>query len=285
MSAAASGLERALVFDCEGESLCGILHPPVTPGARTGVVVIVGGPQYRVGSHRQFVLLARELAGAGHPVLRFDYRGMGDSEGAARDFEAIEADVRAAIDALCRECPGVSEVVLWGLCDAASAAAFHAAGDARIGGLVLLNPWVRTEAGEARARVRHYYRRRLLDPAFWRKVLRLRWNPLRSLEELAGNAARARGDRDQGTGGDRSLPGRMLHGLARFEGRVLLVLSGSDLTAREFEDTANASAEWRRWLDSPSVRLERLPEADHTFSRRPWRDRVAALTREWLEAG
>jgi exosortase A-associated hydrolase 1 len=247
-------------------------------------VVVVGGPQYGVGSHRQFVLLARELADAGNPVLRFDYRGMGDSEGAMRYFEAVEADVRAAIDTLCSECPEVSEVVLWGLCDAASAAAFHAAGDARIGGVVLLNPWVRTEAGEARARVKHYYRQRLLDPAFWRKVLRLRWNPVRSLAELAGNATRARGDRVRGTGGDRSLPGRMLHGLARFEGRVLLILSGNDLTAREFEDTANASAEWQRWLDSPSVRLERLPEADHTFSRRSWRDLVAALTREWLEA-
>jgi alpha/beta superfamily hydrolase len=52
------------------------------------VLVIVGGPQYRAGSHRQFTLLARSLAEQGFAVLRFDYRGMGDSTGAMRDQQS-----------------------------------------------------------------------------------------------------------------------------------------------------------------------------------------------------
>ena len=51
---------------------------------------MVGGPQYRVGSHRQFTLMARAFAAAGYPVLRFDYRGIGDSEGESRGFERNE---------------------------------------------------------------------------------------------------------------------------------------------------------------------------------------------------
>jgi len=55
--------------------------------AACGVLIVVGGPQYRVGSHRQFLLLSRRLAAEGHPVMRFDYRGMGDASGAMRGFE------------------------------------------------------------------------------------------------------------------------------------------------------------------------------------------------------
>jgi len=281
--------ERPVVFGCEGDALLAILHPARAPRGGRGVVVVVGGPQYRVGSHRQFVLLARDLAAAGYPVLRFDYRGLGDSEGSPRDFEAIDADIRAAVDVLCAEVPEVQEVVLWGLCDAASAAAFYGFRDARVAGLVLLNPWVRTGAGEARTQLRHYYRQRLLDPAFWRKAFALEWNPVRSVGEALGLLARARSRAAHGgtpADGWRQypLPERMRYGLTSFEGRVLLILSGNDLTARQFEDTVQASAEWRRWLASPGIEVQRVEDADHTFSRAVWRDRVAALTRNWLAA-
>jgi len=62
------------------------------------VLIIVGGPQYRVGSHRQFVLLARHLAAQGIPVMRFDVRGMGDSKGKPRNFGQLDDDLRAATD-------------------------------------------------------------------------------------------------------------------------------------------------------------------------------------------
>ncbi len=44
--------EEAVLFNCVGDTLVGVLTKPQTP-AETGVVVIVGGPQYRAGSHRQ----------------------------------------------------------------------------------------------------------------------------------------------------------------------------------------------------------------------------------------
>src|SRR5262249_52771049 len=114
-----SGRETAFAFTCRGDSLVAIYHQ-ATGAPRRGVVIVVGGPQYRVGSHRQFVLLARALAESGIPVLRFDYRGMGDSEGEFTGFEAIDLDIAAAIDAFVARCPSLREIVLWGLCDAAS---------------------------------------------------------------------------------------------------------------------------------------------------------------------
>lgn len=273
-------MERAIGFLCEGEWLYGVLHLPPAPGPR-GLVIVVGGPQYRVGSHRQFVLLARALAVAGVPVLRFDYRGMGDSEGAERGFERIDADLRTAIDTLCEQTGSVREVVVWGLCDAASAALMYAPRDARVAGLVLLNPWVRSEQGIARTYLRHYYFRRLADAALWRKVARGEFRyrqALRSLYDTFRSAS------DRGDGNARPYTDRMREGLEQFRGRVLLVLSGDDLTASEFKDFVEASDAWRALVAGPRVTRRDLHAANHTFSRREWRDRVAAWTLEWLRS-
>src|SRR5258705_4562348 len=167
---------RPIVLQLAGSELPAILHEPAS-AQPTGVVIVVGGPQYRVGSHRQFLLLARRLSAAGFPCLRFDYRGMGDSPGHFQGFEHVGAYIRAAIDALIAHAPGVRRVLLWGLCDAASAALLYASSDPRVIGLVIANPWVRSPATEARARVRHYYLRRLFSADFWKKVLSGGWGP------------------------------------------------------------------------------------------------------------
>jgi exosortase A-associated hydrolase 1 len=276
--------ERPLVFDCGGERLVGIASIPQAP-ARRGVLVVVGGPQYRAGSHRQFVLLARRLAAAGIAAMRFDYRGMGDSEGAARDFETLGEDLRAATDCFLAAVPGLEQVVLWGLCDAASAALCHAASDPRITGLVLLNPWVRTETGIAKTTLKHYYRGRLMTADLWRKILRGKFDFTGALRSLAG-LVRAAGARRPAASGaaPAALPERMCDGLARFGGKVLLIIGGADLTGREFCDLAGASPAWRRQLAAPRVTRRELAGADHTFSRRAWRDQVADWTCDWVHA-
>ena len=273
--------ERALCFTCEGEHLVGVATLPPQPGAR-GVVVVVGGRQYRSGSHRQFTLLARALALRGIAVMRFDLRGMGDSGGAPRDFDRTSADLRSAIDAFQRAAPAVREVVLWGLCDGATGAALYAAHDARVRGLVLLNPWVRTEDGAARATLKHYYGARLLYRAAWGRIVRGQFKlraTLGSLLALARRALRAAPRQ----GAEAGLPARLHGALARFEGPVLLLLAGADLTACEFEDLA-ATGPWPGLLADPRFTRHRLDAADHTFSRRDWRDQVAAWTADWTHA-
>lgn len=283
--------EHALAFACNDSWLYGILSIPENTSSR-GVLVVVGGPQYRAGSHRQFTLLARDLAAYGVPVLRFDCRGMGDSEGEPRIFEDIEEDLQCAIDRFMEEIPGLDEVVIWGLCDAASAALFYAHRDPRVTGLVLLNPWVRTEHGEAKAYLKHYYLRRFLQREFWSKVWKGEfkyWSAARSFIQTIGTVAGGRRNEpaQQAAGASEScepakLPDRMLDGLRRFNGKTLLIISGNDLTAQEFSDLVSASPEWQRLLSAPHISRQNLPAADHTFSRRVWRDQVACSTRNWI---
>jgi exosortase A-associated hydrolase 1 len=278
--------ERALAFECSGECLYGVVSVPDQPAER-GVLIVVGGPQYRVGSHRQFTLLARSLAEQGIAAMRFDYRGMGDSHGAARTFEDVQHDLRAAIDQFTSAVPQVRDVVIWGLCDAASAALFYAADDARVSGLVLLNPWVRTVDGHAKATIKHYYRDRLFSAGLWKKIFSGQFDfaaAAGSFVRLA-RAARGGGKREAAaTPSDAPLPDRMLAGWSQFRGKVLLILSGADLTAKEFADVAGASDAWQRQLNAARVTRHALASADHTFSRREWRDQVANWTSEWVRS-
>lgn len=311
--------ESTLRFACNGATLFGILSesevltlqtdagaasrpasPHASPPASRGMLIVVGGPQYRAGSHRQFTLLARDVAAAGVPVMRFDYRGMGDSEGAQRSFDTVDDDLRAAIDCFFQAVPSLRSIAIWGLCDGACAALFYSHTDARVDGLVLLNPWIRTESGLARAQLKHYYLRRLGDKEFWLKIATGRFAFGRSLRSLAGAVARVASPNtaladSSATGGSAategaaavvaaSLPLRMQQSFASFRGRVLLIISGRDLTAKEFLDTVADSRDWKKMLAASRVSRHDLSTADHTFSSRAWRHQVAAWTRAWLQS-
>ena len=242
--------QRALQFLCEGQSLVGIIDVPERPLAR-GVLVLSCGRHYRVGSHRQYTLMARLLAPRGIPVMRFDCRGTGDSDGQAADGDALAQDIGAAIREFCRQMPDLNEIVLWGLGDGASAAALYAHTDARVKGLVLLNPWA--GASDASAALLPQWLARLGEMGFWKKV--------GSREEVALDA---------------SLPlaQRMVASLACFNGAALLVLGGGDAAGRQFADLAAPH--------HSACRRVTIAGANHTFASREWRDEVAELSANWL---
>lgn len=274
--------ERPLLFSAGSDRLLGVLSLP-EHAAQLGVVIVVGGPQYRAGSHRQFVSLARTLAGGGFACLRFDYRGMGDSTAPIRGFEAVDEDLHAAIDALFEALPALQGVVLWGLCDGASAALMYAPRDVRVQGVVALNPWVRTEASLASARIKHYYKGQLLSSQFWKRVLGGEvqvWRSFSGLVSAIGTRLQGGGAASQ-AGGARSFIDRMGDGWRSMRGRTLFVLSGNDLTAREFADFCRARPEWRDAI-TQGANFAEIAGADHTLSRREWKHAVEQLTLDWL---
>lgn len=281
-------LEQPTLFECDGSRLIGIIARPKQKPHPTGVVIIVGGPQYRAGSHRQFTLLARHLAEQGIASIRFDYRGMGDSEGDFRNFEAIEADIRAAIDALLTQVTEIEHVALWGLCDAASAALYYGHTDPRVTRLILLNPWVHHTAGAARARLKHYYLSRLLQKSFWLKLFSGKLALGKSLADAAGSVQAAASQPDASNAapldprhGSAGYIERMLKGLKKFEGRAGIILSGKDLTAQEFTDLLKNNRHWKTACHPHQQRIAVLEDANHTFSSHAWRAQVEKITRDW----
>lgn len=286
-----NGAEFPLQFTCASDPLIGIVHPGADD-ATMAVVVVVGGPQYRAGSHRQFTHLARHISAGGIPTFRFDMRGMGDSGGEFPGFESVDADIRAAIDALISTAPAIRRVVLWGLCDGASAITFYAHSDPRIAGAVLLNPWIRTDATHAQAQLKHYYARRIFTAEFWRRLMSGSVDLKTSLRDFMKNFRQARRAAASGPAQDDSptrmtvdshaaLPERMRQGLAAFSGRVLMIISGNDLTAQEFDDVTGESPEWKSVLQSGKLERFDLPGADHTCSKLEWAEAVAEKSVAW----
>lgn len=267
-----------VVFDFEGDALVGVCD--VAAAAPTlGVLILVGGPQYRVGSHRQFALLARVLAGRGIAAMRFDFCGMGDSDGPDRGFADHGGEICAAIDEFVRIVPSLKNIVLWGLCDGASAALLYAAGDKRVSGIVLLNPWVRSEAGLAKAQLKHYYLARLFDSRFWGKLMRGDVELTRAASGLLDVVRRVLGEAPVPPS---IFQTQMAQGWRSFAGPILLVLSGADLTAKEFLIYAQSDPSWAGLLANPRVVRHDLVEADHTFSRAAWRDQVVDWCVKWM---
>lgn len=273
--------ESALVWRCEGEQLVGIVAGPAAGAAcRLGVLIIVGGPQVRSGSHRMFTLLARGLAGQGIVSLRFDVRGMGDSSGAQRGFEQLSDDIASAIDALLSAQPQLDGVVLWGLCDGASAALLYLdeRRDSRVQGVCLANPWVRSPASQARVQVRHYYRDRLRQPAFWLKLLRGgvsidAWRGFWQARRLGKSAPAAAA---------LAFQQRMARGWRALNGAKLLLMSGADYTAREFEEYARLDTGWAALLAEARLQRVDLAGADHTFSQPADLAAAQQATAAWL---
>lgn len=252
----------------DGAALAAVAHP--ADGA-TGVLIIPGAPQTRLGAHRGFVQLADTLAKAGHPVLRLDRRGLGDSDGQDPGFAAIGTDIAAAQLALRHAFPAVRRVIGVGLCDGATALALEPGG---LEALVLLNPWLADGArmGDLppAAALRARYRDRLLSPRHW----------LRLLRGEVWLAALGRGLRRAAQGDPVSrTEAALARSLAAFPGSVLVVLGGADATAQAF------AARWQGATFAPArrsgrVSLATIPGATHTFARP---DHAADLARRVVE--
>lgn len=278
--------EQVVTIACDGELMRGVVNLPEECRG-VGVLFVVGGPQYRVGSHRQQVLLARALAAAGYPCLRFDVRGMGDSDGRPRDFESITRDIGAAVDAA-SAAANIERIVLWGLCDGASAALLyvHETADRRIAGLMLANPWVRSDESLAQTQLRHYYKRRLVEPGFWSDLIRGRigrdalYDLLRNLRLGASGLIYRSAARP--TRAQYDFREKMAHSWRQFGGPILLLLSGEDYTAKEFIHYTASRLAWRDALVRDDLDIRSLAGVDHTFSSQAALVEVIDSCLEWL---
>lgn len=145
------------------------------------IVMVNGGAQTRTGSHRMQQQLACHWQKAGFASMRFDFPGFGDAQGQPADFRAHArylAELPSQLETLFgRQRP----LVLFGLCDGATAALI-ACPALKPKALLLLNPWCRLQQNHATTMLRFYYVQRIFSGAFWRKLLSGRLDIIGSLQ-------------------------------------------------------------------------------------------------------
>jgi len=248
-------IRRQIAFECAGARLYGALDLPAGAPGATGLLIVSGGNEIRSGAWNGQALLAARLAGEGVAVLRFDRRGVGESDGENRGFRESGPDIAAAVSTFRREVPELRRVIGFGNCDAASALMLGQG--CGLDGLILSNPWTieSEDAPPPPAALRAHYARRLTDPAAL-------WRLLRGKVSLGGLA---RSLRDLGrTARPTSLAGDMARGLAGFPGRADILLAGRDRTAQAF----------RSHWPAADPRVSTFADASHSY--------VEPDAQEWL---
>lgn len=241
-------MRRLIAIDCAGDTIVATLDEA---SATTGLLIVSGGNEVRAGAHRGMALLAARLAAAGVPVLRYDRRGIGDSGGDHTGFEGSTADIAAAATGFRGH--GVSRIVAFGNCDAASALAlFHA--DAGIDALLLSNPWTGSGGGDgmpAPAAIRARYAERLRNPRAWLRLLCGDVN-LRKLMNGLGKLASVDSE-------DGSLVDRMAAGIAASGVPTTILLADRDNTAIAFRNA------WQR-SGRPTTATKSRDSASHSYA-------------------
>lgn len=245
---------RHLTVSCQGSDLAATLD--TAPG-RTALLLVSGGNEVRAGAWNGQAIFAARIAAQGFPVLRFDRRGVGDSEGVNGGFRSSAPDISAAIETLRAQCPQVDRVVAFGNCDAASA--LMLARGAGIDALVLSNPWtIDDETQEAPAEVvRDHYRRRLADPAAIRRLLTGQV-PLAKLARSLMSAVRPAPAAPDGLGA------QIAEGISAFCGPIRFLVAGRDRTGLAF------LSHW----DKADPRIHNCPGATHSY--------VEPAAQDWL---
>ncbi|HEX6277377.1 MAG TPA: alpha/beta fold hydrolase [Polyangiaceae bacterium] len=147
-----------------GRALAGVVTEPAASTPRGTVALVSAGVTPKFGPFRLYTELARQLADRGFRVLRFDLGGIGDSS-QAFDGQPLEQrtelQVAAALDYLAERFR-CDRVVLAGLCSGADDSFRYAAGDARVSGVVMVDPFAYRTRGFGWRHVRYRATRRLL---------------------------------------------------------------------------------------------------------------------------
>lgn len=293
----------------DGLRLFGILHrPDKSVEKNVGIIFLSPGVKSRVGPHCLYNKMTNSLLEQGYPVLRFDFYGLGDSEGELSEqllmdlYDTVQRgrycdDTQSAIDWM-QELMGLDRFVLAGLCGGALTGLLAATNDRRVEGLLALAIPVAFDAQPADASryitsgqlndMGAAYLRKLFKPSAWIRLLTFQTDYrilLRAVtRRLVGRAPRNIAERSSSNGQASNLNPYFVKAFFDFVGRggkLLLVFGGSDRLAWEFEE---------KFAQPNAARLEQLTghevhtisKANHILSDTDHRREMQDLSHGWL---
>lgn len=294
-----------------GLQLSGTLHRPGNPRPGAPAVILLSpGVKMRVGPGRLYVPITELLNDLGLLVLRFDFHGLGDSEGELAEKQLIEIYNHVEVgryvdDTLCairwlRETQGQQTFILGGLCGGATTAALAAGHEPAVRHLLCLGlaitlsgdatPARYLTRGELDSRLRKYLRR-LREPRSWVRLLTFQseygviWRALKRLvirDRAVANTSQSAPDASQLGNLNPLFPPAFL-GFLRRGGRALLIFSEKDRLHSEYEEKfalphAGVLEPFRSQIDGRV-----LANANHVISMPEWRADMLAMVREWIK--
>ena len=303
-----TGLPHVVTFPNQsGLTLVGVVHEPEphAPRRDVGVILLSPGVKMRVAPQRLYLRIAEMLTGIGFTVLRFDFYGLGDSEGTVNEpllkdlYGSIQVgryigDTRDAIKWFQRTY-GFRSVIVGGLCGGAITGLLAAAEEPAVCGVLGYGVPVMLDSSTADPRrymtagqlssIRAKYLAKLRNPSAWLRVFtfktdfRLLWKSLRkSRSKKPSTSSDAAPPPDNA---NPCFPKALFKVLDRST-PVLLLFSGADRLYAEFNEkflTRHGEAFAAR---AAHVDVRVVESANHVFTFREWQDDMLRETEQWL---
>jgi pimeloyl-ACP methyl ester carboxylesterase len=291
----------------QGIRLAGMLHEPDPSCARNVCVLLLSpGIKGRVGPHRLYLKIAARLVPMGFHVLRFDFHGLGDSEGHLSErvladvYNGIQSgryvqDTMAAMDWL-EKIRGINRFVASGLCGGSITGLLTAESDSRIRSVLALGMPVVLDGDPQQqeryitkgqmGQLRQGYIRKLFRPAAWTRFLTGRssynviWRSFKRKAQTTGDGAGSTATYDNTN--PRFAPAFFsLVGSGR---PIKLIFSGADRLGWEFQEKFVERNVRRLEAFRLLVEVNTIENANHVFSDPGWIDQMLGISARWLDA-
>ncbi len=302
-----------------GLTLWGTLHRPRKSGADLPAVVLLSpGVKMRVGPGRLYVPLTDMLVEHGFTVLRFDFYGLGDSQGELAEtmladvYNHIEVgrfvDDAVAALAWLRKTHGHRRFIVGGLCGGAITALFAAQRDPAVEALLSLGMTVTLASNAAtpgkymtRAQLDKRlkgYLRKVYRPEAWFRFLTLQsdysviWHsmkrmfqsdkprPVAAKDAPAGNGA-PQAPVEQRGNANPMFPPAYFAFLER-GGQALMMFSEKDRLHSEYEEKFVEPFAARIVSFEKQIRKHVIPNSNHVMTLHEWQREMVDVSRQWL---
>jgi pimeloyl-ACP methyl ester carboxylesterase len=295
-----------------GHALFGILHLPESDRRRSVAILLLSpGVKMRVAPHRLYNKLAVRMAALGFPVFRYDFYGLGDSEGEIEErvlvqvYNSIQSgrfvdDTIDAMEYLRREW-GLTRFIASGLCGGAISGLLAGERDERIEALLALGIPASFEGTEEHydeyltrgqlESLSHGYVRKLLQPKAllrfftFRSSYRVIWRSFRSrwaARRAADTVAPPTDPKALGNYNPRF--GRAFFAMLETSRPMLLIFSGADRWRWEFEEKFEQPNQARLAPYRELYETHTIPDANHILSTDEWLGAAWNHARAWLSA-
>lgn len=258
-----------------------LAEPASTANKPNAFLFVNAGLIHRVGPHRLYVRIARQLAGAGYFALRFDLSGRGDNDvrrDGAAFLESSLAETRTAMDFL-EQTTGARRFVLFGICSGAINALQAAVADDRVAGVIAVDGPAYPTTGYLIRR----YAKRLMGGEAWRNTLQGR-NKLGRLLRGRGGATEREPNQFADLYGNAETPPRSeaeaaLRRIVDRGVRLKFIYTGSWSIYNYQNQFRDAFPDL---VKTGQISVAYVPDSDHTFTSLRNQKRLMDLVDAWV---